>query len=404
MDELRKRPQSQSPDEEHKLNLEATDAYSPTTGHPKIKAVVPPTRELVSAALWIPLSLCVALFFAVNNEIKSYIANYHFYAMLMQAPASFLSAIVMSCILSFKHKFSKKKEEPTIGLTMGDDPVQTERESYITWFYDIFYVKECTEHSEGARVAPVNYKLSWRRIYATIAICALEIVAIFCQFQSYYFAKLAHFNTGVLTSLFAVKIILITGVFAVLFHQRLKFYDYVGIFFCIMCVSAITLSKSRGGANFDPEKYGSFLLSLTLIITAILILIPRDIITKFNFAFKDQNVNIIAFRTFHDIAFYSVLTVGLAIAMLFGFRCTWKDFFYASIGGVVHLGGSLLHNYVIMRSLAAAAEAIIYSSNTFQILLDAFLFHRNPNVLQITGMLFAFMSVIFIIISNKSGH
>lgn len=87
---------------------------------------------------------------------------------------------------------------------------------------------------------------------------------------------------------------------------------------------------------------------------------------------------------------------------LTGFRCEWNDFLIASVGGLIHLGTSLLHNYIVMRSLAGAAEALLQTSHTFQILIDMILFVHIPNVIQILGMAFAFLSALLIIISNKS--
>ena len=59
-------------------------------------------RDIVTAKLWIPLSLLVAMMHAVSNEIKSKISAFHMDAMFLIAPSAFASWIVLSIIFLIK--------------------------------------------------------------------------------------------------------------------------------------------------------------------------------------------------------------------------------------------------------------------------------------------------------------
>lgn len=58
---------------------------------------------------------------------------------------------------------------------------------------------------------------------------------------------------------------------------------------------------------YDEESAQNANMAVLLVLLVVFLLVPRDIIMKKMFAYGENNVNIIAFRTFHDLAFSSFL-------------------------------------------------------------------------------------------------
>ena len=127
------------------------------------------------------------------------------------------------------------------------------------------------------------------RIYATIVICFLELVNTFLIFESYYLISSTKVNTGVITTLFCLRIAFISIWFYYLFEQKLNLFDYVGMGFWWLCVILIALSKS--GFIFNNFS-ANYILSICIILIVILLQTPRDAIMKYYFWYEENNVNI----------------------------------------------------------------------------------------------------------------
>lgn len=132
------------------------------------------------------MALFTALLFAINNQIKSGISKYHFKALIIQAPGALLATVLMSIGLSIFQRFSSTSKNALINHSNN---------TWLGWIWEIFYI---SVKSEGNDSKVIEYRLIKSRVVATIAICIIELLAIYIHFESLNYAVMASMNSGVL--------------------------------------------------------------------------------------------------------------------------------------------------------------------------------------------------------------
>ena len=270
--------------------------------------------------------------------------------------------------------------------------------SYFGWIYDIYYIKTQSEDNEG-HTSSSHYKLMPNRIAATIAICLIELFNMVLVYKSYYLVSTTHVNTGITGSLYWFKIVLISIAFYFIFNQILNLFDYLGIAFWIAWISLVSLSKYN--ENQSSSSW-NFIFAVILMLINIIMQVPKDAIMKYYFWYKVNNVNIIAFRVFHDVILYFFIWI-VGVWMLWNdFNYSFQDIVFSSISGVLHLTSSLLGNFIITRSMAGPAEALLSTSTSMHVLMDLIVFGGKLSLMQSIGILFSILSTIWIIIGSRS--
>jgi len=244
-------------------------------------------------------------------------------------------------------------------------------------------------------------RLHYPRVIATCVIWSLELLTKFIMLKSFYYQSVSGINSGVIVCFFTLKLIITTIAFNYLFNQKLKTYDYIGIILGILWVLTMTASHPVSTQKHTKTFGYEFLAAISLISISILVLIPRDIIMKKYFAYGQNNVNIVQFRTFHDVWFHTIVCLFGIYRIYHGLRVPFHEFVLITIGGFAHFCTSLVNQYLIMRSLAGAAETLIQSTIVIQVIIDAILFAHFPNIWQWSGIILALLSAIWIIVSNK---
>ena len=91
------------------------------------------------------------------------------------------------------------------------------------------------------------------------------------------------------------------------------------------------------------------------------------------------------------------MTIAFISVWIRGFEFTWNDLIISSIGGALNLVISFITLAIVVQGKAGASEALLTTSVIFQIALDAILYGRFPDVLQIIGVIFSMISSLVII-------
>ena len=172
----------------------------------------------------------------------------------------------------------------------------------------------------------------------------------------------------------------------------------MGIAFCGLWIVFVMLSKS--GFTFDKISW-NFILSAILMLIVSVLQVLKDIIMKYYFWYGDNEVNIVHFKVFHDLILYSLI-------VLFGVYWLWGNFDYssevlmfASLSGVLSWIVTIFQNFIIVKSMAGPAEALLATSHSIHIVLDFIIYGGKINSMQIFGVTCSFFSTIWIIYGNK---
>ena len=142
------------------------------------------------------------------------------------------------------------------------------------------------------------------RVIVTLVVCLIEVIHMIIIIESYYLISLTTINSGIPNTLHCVKVIFVSTAFYFLFNQKINNYDVIGIGFCSLWVIFIALSGS--GLVVDEFSW-NFIFSGLLILLAIMIQVPKIIITKHYFCYGDNDVNMIHFKVFHDVILFSII-------------------------------------------------------------------------------------------------
>lgn len=192
-------------------NTEKSDAITPEPEDP----------TLASPAIWVPLSLLVACIYAISNTTISVIAHYRIKARFLQSPGSIVGNGVALALTAYYEKY--------YGYLDYDNSkhLQPHDISYFKWFYDIYLyeVSDLTDAENNSKILKVH----WYRVLISVILGITMVCQNYLQFVSYDFASMAHLNNGVLMSIFAVRPILLSILFFILFNQTLKSFEIVGI-------------------------------------------------------------------------------------------------------------------------------------------------------------------------------
>ena len=168
-----------------------------------------------SPLIWVPLSLVVAVLFAISNNITSLLSHYQFKAREIQAPGSLFANLIALFIISCKEK----------------------RNGYLDWFYNIYYAnqEETQELITNEKDISEDKKqdggasIVWIRVWITLLMSTLTILQYWAFTVSYHYASLANLNNGVIMALYTFKPLLNSVAFHFLFNQKLQNFEIIGI-------------------------------------------------------------------------------------------------------------------------------------------------------------------------------
>jgi hypothetical protein len=173
--------------------------------------------------------------------------------------------------------------------------------------------------------------------------------------------------------------------------------DIWGIALLGVSVVLITLSKF-GTDDFEIDEFESFLLSLGLMLGAVVLIWVRNLLYYYTDLPRSEMIMT------HNIVNF---IVTLPIVIYFGYVSYTNEFEYSisdvligSFGGFLNLVITFMTLTVVVKGKAGTSEALIETSTILQTFLDAFLKFRFPNILQISGIVLAFLASCIIIKAN----
>ena len=156
-----------------------------------------------SPKVWVPLSLMVAVLYAVGNVSSSAIAKYRLKARALQSIGTIVGNLTPLILVSIYDR-AEDKSVPRL-----------------KWFYDIYFYRAKNSNGETIENKWTN-KLYWERVRASMIMMLHGAFVQYFFFLSYNWANIAGLNNGVLMSLYSVKPIITSIMFYIVFNQTLK--------------------------------------------------------------------------------------------------------------------------------------------------------------------------------------
>lgn len=317
--------------------------------------------------IWISLSLVVAMWFACGNIIISYIVHYGIRSRFLQSPGNIVGNSLPLIIITFNERFGKTQSTQRSGSRelLIDNSIDKSDKTWFNWLRELYFTKEIDKNGKEHTI--------WfkKRVLATCLLVILDWIA--------------------------------TLIFFVFFKQKLLWFEYVGIFLCVSWAAMIGFSADGLGdasPKFESSSYSTqmtLFLSLFWLNVWLIMFSSRSVIVKYFVAFKENQGNVSAYFNF-SILWQDIICTGILILLiLYGFDFTISDFLIGSFGGSIYSAWGYLIAYVNIRGRAGASDAIIETWVIYQTILDAIVFGRIPNTLQIWSIIVGFSATLILL-------
>ena len=118
---------------------------------------------------------------------------------------------------------------------------------------------------------------------------------------------------------------------------------------------------------------------------------------KYYLAYKDNNANVSAFFNLiflmNDLMFCALF----AVDTLLGFQYKANELYIAIFGGILFSSLTYIMAYVNIRGKAGTSDALIETCVIYQTILDAIVYGRTPNTLQIISMFIGFLATLLLL-------
>ncbi|CAI2369507.1 unnamed protein product [Moneuplotes crassus] len=349
-------------------------------------------EELVSAKIWVPVSLLVSILNAIAGICFSYVSKYKIKAGGMQGAGEFLGNSVCLIIISFQGRYLTPQETSQLS--------PQSRSPWLKWLYDIYYIRKRDIHGNLLH-AQWEQGICMRRALITVVLVILTVLLNLAFVLSLYYATVGFFNSGIMCSLGVTRVIFVSIIFYFMFKQSLKWYEIAGIMILIISVVSILYSGEDKVVNEkqDTQAFFVVLACLSMIIT-MLFSTMRIAVCKY-VSLEVPEINIPALYNFTMAIYAAGMIIYLIVLISQGFEFTLIEFSVGTLGGALYSVAGYLTTYVNVRGKAAIASAIIEGSTLFQTVFDLLLFGRYPNLAQYIGLLLGFGAVLFIILFNS---
>jgi hypothetical protein len=341
-----------------------------------------------SPTVWVPLSIMTALLLAVGNLTVSFISKYRFKARYMQSPGALIGNSLALIIVSYR---DKKKASSQIDPKTG----KKVEVSYFKWFNDAYYRK--VETKDGGSSC---YRLYWPTIIVSIFLGMQSSIQRYLLASGYHYGSLANINNGVLTSIYSMKSIFSSIIFFMVFGQSLKRFELFGIFMCVISTLSITLSNLdfEEGSFLDAKNLYSY-LSLTFMFGSLILVLSRKVLTKYFFAFGDNQLNAPAVSCFRNVVFDVFFLSSFIYELCHGFEVSWLDLTMGITGGLIFSLFTYIVSYIDSWSKVGVADALLETCVIYQTAFDMLLFDRVPNSRQIFGLVVGLLATFLMIFS-----
>ena len=118
---------------------------------------------------------------------------------------------------------------------------------------------------------------------------------------------------------------------------------------------------------------------------------------KYYLAHKENDANVSAYFNFIFLINDLMFCVLFAVDAMLGFQFEANEFYIATIGGILFSSSSYIMAYVNIRGKAGTSDALIETCVIYQTILDAIVYGRTPNTLQIISMFIGFLATLLLL-------
>ncbi|CAI2369052.1 unnamed protein product [Moneuplotes crassus] len=284
-------------------------------------------EELVSAKIWVPVSLLVSILNSMANITFCYVSKYKIKAGGIQGAGEFLGNFILLIMVSFQERYLKFQETSQ----SSSQP----KSPWLKWLYDIYYIRKRDVHGNLLN-AQWEQGICMRRALMTVVLLVLTVLLSLMYILAFYYATVGFFNSGIMCSLRVTRLIFVSIIFYFMFKQSLKWYEIVGIMILIISVVSILYSGEDKVVNEkqDTQAFFVVLSCLSMIIT-MLFSTMRIAVCKY-VSLEAPEINISALYNF-IMAIYAAGTFVYLIVLIFqGFECTPFELTVGIFGGALY--------------------------------------------------------------------
>ncbi|CAI2371632.1 unnamed protein product [Moneuplotes crassus] len=345
----------------------------------------------VSPKVWVPLSFIVGVCYAGGNICIAYISKYGLKTAGMQGIGGIFGNLAPLVFLSFQIRYEKAPER--------SDSVEHRKNPWYKWLFDI-YLHRKVDEAERVIENQWESKIQYKRVFSSGLILLFCFLSYGSFFASYYCAVIGNLNTGILTSLTALRAIQTSIAFYFIFNQTMKWYEVLCVLIMTIAVSLIMISGDNSIVIKHETAQFYIILSCIFAIISGFFDVMRTAVLKYFYG-GVKEVNVSALFNFVMVFMEGSFCVYFIICVYQGFEYETLDLYVGILGGCLFSLSNYLYSYVIVRGKAGVANCLIESKNIIQTGLDILIFARFPNLHQYIGLTLGCFSILLLIISSN---
>ena len=346
-------------------------------------------KELHQArpVVWISLSIFVALIFAWGNIILSYLSKYGFRIQELESPSGTVTNLFTLIAISYysKSNFINKDIEG-----------QVVSRNRLDWLYQIFI----KDYSPNEGLKP-HLSIYWTRVFVLIFVAIVHVLQHWTFIISYQYATLANLNNGIVMTVLASKPVFSSVSFYFLFKQRLERFELIGVVFLLCSVVMIGVSSEGQEVNGDPNSTIYVVISILLLFLSSALVATRTVVMKYFLAYDSNQVNVSAFYNFYSFCQNFVMLIVFSVDMSLGFTFEIIEVILAQITGILWSICAFIIAYVNLRGKAGTSDALIETCVVYQTIMDAIVFGRIPNTMQIISIFVGLIASVIIVLGYR---
>ena len=342
--------------------------------------VIDEDKHQVHPAVWISLSLFVALTFAFGNSILSLLSKYQFHVLELESPSGWATNLISLLIIMY---INKSKE-------LEDSSNQNEI-SFFDSIYQIYY------YGYDVNIPEQKVSIHWSRIFLTFLVALLHILQHWVFILGYYYASLANLNNGIVMTILASKPFFSSVAFYFLFNQRLEKFELIAMGILLISVILIGFSSDESNSKDNHQNTIYIIISMLLLVVSTFLVSIRIVLIKYFLAHGENQADISVFSNIYSFIQNLIMLIVLIVHICYGFTFSLVDFLLAQTTGILWTYSIFIIVYVNLRGKAGTSDALIETWVVYQTILDAIFFGRIPNIIQIIAIIIGFSATLIIV-------
>lgn len=238
-----------------------------------------------------------------------------------------------------------------------------------------------------------------QQAFIVFLLVGVKLLVYWASIESVFYSLKANVNVGVVLSLYLLRPTCSAIVFYLLFGQKLMKEEIIAFILCIISIIFITTSKSSGTPEQESQfKY--FIISLLLKFFCMAMTVSKNVIMRMFFVEGHKQLKVVSVQNNINLCVALPLCGWLLLEMYTGFEFENIHLFIGSMGGIINMLISFTGVYAVVKGKAGSAEVLIGTSIIMQVVVDAFIYGRIPNLSQCIGVTSGFIGSVLVIYSH----